>query len=491
MSKQEKKNLKINFFYNISYQILVVVLPLITAPYVSRVLGAENIGIYSYTLSIANYFVLFSMLGVKNYGNRQIAKVRDNKEELSKSFISIYTIQLSVSVALALIYIIYVISFVENNQLISIIQLLFVLTGATDITWFFFGMEEFKTTTLRNFLVKICSLVGIFVFVKEKNDLPIYTFILAGSSLAGFLILFPFVKKYISWETITINDIKKHIVPDLRLFIPVIAVSIFNVMDRIMLGNRSTMVQVGLYENTDKLMRIPFGIITAVGTVMMPHMSHMIAKGDVDESKKLIEQSMVMIMCVACSLAAGLAGVGQVFVPLFFGEEFIECGTLITWMSPTILSLSWANVIRMQYLIPNGMDKEFTISTFIGAIVNVIVNYLLIPRYGALGAVIGTICAEYSLTIYQTYVVRRFLPVRKYLLEILPFLIFGILMSFVVSLVGTVLGGGILTLGLQISIGVIVYILLCCIYLLKSNNVVINNMKEIVNNLIHKMIRKM
>lgn len=487
---QKKTNLKKNFLYNVSYQILIIILPLITTPYISRVLGAENIGIYSYTLSIANYFVLFSMLGVRNYGNREIAKVRDNKEELSKAFISIYAIQLSVSLILALIYVLYVLNFTKNNRLIAIIQLLFVFTGATDITWFFFGMEEFKTTTIRNLIVKICSLFGIFIFVKDKGDLAIYTFILAGSSLMGFLILLPFIKKYISWYKVGLSDIKKHFIPDFRLFIPVIAVSIFNVMDRIMLGNQSTMIQVGLYENTDKLMRVPFGVITAVGTVMMPHMSHMIAKGNINESKKIIEKSMIIIMCVSCALAAGLAGVGQIFAPLFLGNEFIECGILIVWMSPTILSLSWANVIRMQYLIPNGMDKEFTISTFIGAGVNIVINYFLIPQYGALGAVIGTICAEYSLTIYQTYIVRRELPVGKYLLEIVPFWVSGIVMAFSVYFVGSILERGILTLALQIFIGIIIYTLLCSIYLLTSKNPIIEDMKILISEFILKKCYK-
>lgn len=466
MSKSVKKN----FVYNAAYQILIVILPLITSPYISRVLGAHNLGVYSYTHSIANYFVLFAMLGIKNYGNREIARVRDDRRQLSGSFANMYALQLGLSLVIFLAYLAYVALFSGTNLKVELIQSLFVLTAATDITWFFFGLEEFKTTVLRNVLIRLVSVVCIFVFVREQDDLPVYTFIMTFSALAGYLYLFPFLRRHVDFVRPQWREIKRHIAPNLRLFIPVIAVSLFNTMDKIMLGSMSNMVQVGLYENTEKLMRIPLGLITALGTVMMPRMSHMVSSGNTEKSARMIEQSMIFIMCLACSIAGGLAGVGKVFAPVFFGEEFVDCGELIMWISPTVLSLSWANVIRMQYLIPNLMDKEFTISTFIGAIVNLIVNYLLIPKLGALGAVVGTVCAEASLTIYQTWVVRKFLPIGRYIAEVLPFVAMGATMSGTVYLIGHQFGGGVLTLVIQIATGIILYLAMALAYLFLSRN---------------------
>ena len=461
-----KSKIKKNFIYNVGYQILMVIMPLLTSPYVSRVLGAYNIGIYGYTYSIADYFILFAMLGVKNYGNRQIAMVRDDKEKLSRTFWNIYSFQLLTSVAMLALFYVYAVFIAEENQAIFFIQGIYVLTAVVDISWFFFGMEEFKITVTRNVLIKMVSVICIFVFVKERGQLWLYTAILAGSMFVGYVSVIPYLRKYVLWIRPNPSDIKKHIKPNLLLFVPVIAVSIFNVMDKIMLGWMSNYVQVGLYQNTEKLMRIPLGIVTALGTVMMPHMSHMIVTGDKEKCKKVIELSMIFIMCLGSALAAGLAGIGRVFAPIFFGEEFVECGKLIIFLSPTVLSLSWANVIRMQYLIPNKMDTQFTISTIIGAIVNLIVNALLIPHYGALGAIWGTLCAETSLTVYQTFVVRKYLPIKKYLSETFPFICFGLAMCIVVNTVGDLLNGGFIVLLIQISIGAIMYCVFTLIYLM-------------------------
>lgn len=460
-----ENKIKRNFIYNVGYQILIVIMPLITSPYVSRILGAYNLGVYNYTYSVADYFILFSMLGVRNYGNRQIATVRDDKEQLSKTFFSIYAFQFGCSLVMLLLYYGYSLILVDENHLVAAIQGIYVLTSMTDISWFFFGIEEFKVTVTRNTVIKLLSVICIFTFVKDRDDLWLYTLILAGSMYAGYLSVFPFLRRYIYFVRPSWNDIKKHIKPNLMLFIPVMAVSVFNVMDKIMLGWLSDYVQVGLYGNTEKLMRIPLGIITALGTVMMPHMSHMIAVGDKEKSKKIIEQSMIFVMCMGSALAFGLAGIGRVFAPIFFGDEFVECGRLIIFLSPTVLSLSWANVIRMQYLIPNKMDTEFTISTIIGAIVNIVGNSLLIPYFGALGAIIGTVCAETSLTVYQTFVVRKFLPIKRYLAETVPFLIIGIVMCLVVNVVGDCIGASIPVLLLQVFIGAFIYLILGFTYL--------------------------
>lgn len=469
-----------NFLYNVAYQILIVLMPLITSPYVSRVLGASNLGVYTYTYSVADYFILFAMLGIKNYGNRQIAKVRDNRAQTSATFINMYSLQLIISVIMVILYYGYVFLLVKENRLIAIIQGIYVMTAVADISWFFFGMEEFKITVTRNTVIKLCSVTAIFIFVKTPDDLWKYTLILSAGMMIGYFSIFPFLKKYIDFMRPSLAGIKLHIKPNLLLFIPVIAVSIFNVMDKIMLGELSSMAEVGYYGNTEKLMRIPLGIITALGTVMMPYMSHMVSSGDIERSKKTIERSMVFIMCLGCGLAGGLAGVGKVFAPIFFGDEFVKCGMLVIFISPTVLSLSWANVIRMQYLIPNGMDREFTVSTIIGAVVNLVINILLIPKMGALGAIIGTVCAEASLTIYQTYVVRMFLPIKRYLLECMYFLIFGILMSAVVNVIGENLGSHVYTLIMQLFVGVVLYLLPCVFYLFLSKNCVILDFKNML-----------
>jgi O-antigen/teichoic acid export membrane protein len=174
---------KKNFIYNFIYQILILILPLITVPYVSRVLGADGVGTYSYTYSIAYYFMIIAMLGLNNYGNRRIAKVRDNKEDLSKEFWSIYKLQLITSSIMIILYFLYVSLFATKYKLIAFIQILYVASSMLDINWFFFGIEKFKLTITRNTIIKVFSLILIFIFVKNENDLWKYTTILSSSIL--------------------------------------------------------------------------------------------------------------------------------------------------------------------------------------------------------------------------------------------------------------------------------------------------------------------
>ena len=273
-------SVKKNLLYNMAYQILILIVPLITVPYVSRALGAENIGIYSYTYSIVYYFMLIAMLGINNYGNRTIAKSRDNKEELSRNFLGIYSIQFTLSIIMIAIYLFFISRFEKKYTLIGYIQVIYLISNALDINWFFFGIEKFKLTVTRNAMIKIISLICILLFVKNRDDLVIYTLILSGSTLICQLILPYFLKKEISLVKITKEDIFKHIKPCLILFMPVIAVSLYKVMDKIMIEKLSNVIEVGYYEQAEKIINIPIGIITALGTVMLPKISNLVQKNE-------------------------------------------------------------------------------------------------------------------------------------------------------------------------------------------------------------------
>lgn len=233
-------SVKKNFVYNILYQLLVILLPLVTAPYISRTLGAKAVGIYSYINSIAYYFLLFAMLGISNHGNRSIASVRDDKQKLNKCFWEIYSIQFFTYLIAIIGYIAYIIFFVNANKVIFLIQIIYVISGLFDISWLFFGLEKFKITVLRNTIIKIFTLICIFIFVKEPGDLWKYTLIFSlGTFLSQFYLWFN-IKDYIYLEKIQFKNVKKHIKPILILFIPVISYSIYKVMDKIMIGAMSS-----------------------------------------------------------------------------------------------------------------------------------------------------------------------------------------------------------------------------------------------------------
>lgn len=464
------KSLQKNFLYNVLYQILLVILPLITAPYISRTLGATAVGVYSYTYSVAYYFLLIAMLGIGNHGNRSIAAVRDDRKKLNKTFSSIYSLQVITFSIAILAYAIYLILFVKDNRLIVLLQLIYVTSGLFDIGWLFFGLEQFKLTVARNTLIKISTVVLMFVFVHKPSDLWKYTLIMSAGTLFSQAYLWLYVKKYVSFEKCSVKEITSNIKPVLILFIPVLAYSIYKVMDKIMLGNMSSYDQVGFYNNAEKIINIPMGIITALGTVMLPRMSNIVANGDKKRVDDYIRISAKLVTLLSSAIAFGLMGVSSVLAPVFFGDEFIACGEIIRLLSVTVFFIAWANVIRTQYLIPNKRDSIYLTSTMVGAILNLIINWMLIPKYQANGAAFGTIVAEFSVMLVQMVAVKNELPMRKYIMSYSPILIIGLIMAVLVDRIGIKLGVSVSTLAIQILAGGFFFCIVTIAFLRISND---------------------
>ena len=464
------KSLQKNFLYNVLYQILLVILPLITAPYISRTLGATAVGVYSYTYSVAYYFLLIAMLGIVNHGNRSIAAVRDDRKKLDKTFSSIYSLQVITFSIAILAYAIYLVLFVKDNRLIVLLQLIYVTSGLFDIGWLFFGLEQFKLTVARNTLIKISTVVLMFVFVHKPSDLWKYTLIMSAGTLFSQAYLWLYVKKYVSFEKCSVKEITSNIKPVLILFIPVLAYSIYKVMDKIMLGNMSSYDQVGFYNNAEKIINIPMGIITALGTVMLPRMSNIVANGDKKRVDDYIRISAKLVTLLSSAIAFGLMGVSSVLAPVFFGDEFIACGEIIRLLSVTVFFIAWANVIRTQYLIPNKRDSIYLTSTMVGAILNLIINWMLIPKYQANGAAFGTIVAEFSVMLVQMVAVKNELPMRKYIMSYSPILIIGLIMAVLVDRIGIKLGVSVSTLAIQILAGGFFFCIATIAYLRISND---------------------
>ena len=334
------------------------------------------------------------------------------------------------------------------------------ISNLFDINWFFFGIEKFKLTVTRKSILKILSLIMIFMFVKNKSDVWVYTLILSGSTLISQLLLFCFLRNEVYFIIPTFKNLKKHIKPILILFIPFIAVSLYKIMDKIMLGLMSGVVEVGYYEQAEKITNIPLGIITALGTVMFPKITSLVSKGKEEEIRMYLNKSIRFVMFMAFPICFGLISVSDNFVPLFLGVEFEKTIILIYFLSFTILFISFANVLRTQYLVPNEMDKDFVISVILGAVINLIVNLIAIPRYSSIGACLGTILAEFSVMIYQAIILMKILPINKYFASVLPFFIKSLIMFFIVMLINYINMPKITLIMVQICIGVLTYSIL-------------------------------
>lgn len=458
-------NLKKNIAYNFIYQVLILILPFVTAPYLSRTLGADGIGTFSFSHSMTLYFMYFSLLGLSNYGNRCIASVQGDRNLRSKVFWEIFFMQI-ITFTISLIgYVIYI-SYFAVDKLAAKIMGIWFLSSLFDINWFFFGMEQFKLTVIRNTIIKLLSVICIFTFVKSKSDVYIYIAIMAFSALLSQLCLWPYLKKFIYFVKPSWKKILHHFKPNFILFIPVIAVSIYKIMDKVMLGYMSTMSQVGYYENSEKIINMIVSLIVAIGTVMLPRMTVLVSKDNTEKSKKYIDNTMLIVQIYVNAALFGLIAISDEFCKVYFGNGFTETGIILCYLAVTVIFLGCGNVIRTQFIIPNNRDKIYINSAIWGAIINIIINLILIPKLEAVGAAIGTVCAEFVVCAYQLFMVRKDVNIKRYIKHEMVFLVIGGIMFISIKLLPPI-DNIYFSLIIHILVGAVIYILASLIYLLK------------------------
>lgn len=421
-------SLKKNFIYQTGYQVLATALPLITTPYINRVLGAEQLGTYTYVANIANYFTIFAMLGFNNYGSKMIAATKHNENELAHTFSSIRKLQCLMATVVVAIYLLFISLCIPEHKSLYFIESLWIINCFIDINWFFWGMEKVKLTVNRNLIIKLITLLGVFIFVRSRNDILIYAFILVIGTILSDIYLISQVKKYVKGTKTTFYEMIAHIKPCIALFIPIVAMSIYQQMDKTMLGILSTYEQVGYYSSADKIVNIPLGIITGLGTVSLPRIVSLISENKIMEYKKVVEKSISLVMFMCSAIAFGILAVSQEFVPLFFGREFLPCVSLVSFLTFVIFFKAISTVLVNQILIPNDNEKYYIISVFIGAFINLILNYSLIRKFDAVGAVYATLISELIVCFVQIFICFNYLNTLKIIGKNFQYIILGILM---------------------------------------------------------------
>ncbi len=426
-----------NYFYQLLYRLSICILPLIITPFSARVLGVEGVGLYTFSSAVACYFIMFGKLGMDHYGSRTIACVRHDPEKLRRTFWSVYAMQIMTSLASFLLYLLVVhLAFPEDIR-IYWMQALYVLTALFDVTWFFHGTEQFRLATLRSLLSRAILVAAMFLLVHTAEDLWIYTLIMSACFLLEQVLLLPFLLKQAPPVRVSFSEIRPHLTPSIKLFLPLVALSIYNWMDKLMLGLMAGNDAVAVYNYADSIINLPKGIITALGTVMLPKLSRLAARGDVDSCQRSLRSGMSLICCICCLLCFGIAGVAPVFVPFFLGPAYTETIRLTIALALVMIPMSVVDVLQMQYLIPFGQEKIYIRSVSLGAAVNLVLNGLAIPHLGAMGAVIGTLGAQIAVCGYQLCHVRRVYPLREMGRALWPFLICGLAAFLVAWRVGT------------------------------------------------------
>ena len=478
-----KKSITKNYIYNVSYQVLILITPLITTPYLSRVLEADGIGIFSFTSSIVTYFMMFAALGTSTYGNREISYVQDDRKARSHRFWEIEMLSVITTAISLLVYMIFVLFGAKEYKIYFCVQAFTILSAAVDIVWLLQGMEEFGKVLFRNLVFKIANILYIFTFVKSKEDLIWHITGMVVLTFLGNVSIWAYLPKYIDkpeWKSLRPF---RHLKGTIALFLPTIAISIYTVLDRTMIGIFSNSYENGYYEQGLNLTKTVLTLLTSLGAVMIPRMGHYFSKGEHEQVKRLTYQSYRFVFFLGVPITLGLMGIASNIVPWFYGDGFTKLIELLPVLSATILIIGLSNVTGVQYLITTKREKLLTVSVSIGAAVNFLLNLFLIPSYGAMGAAYASVVAECVITGVQFLFVRKEISFSKVISSAWKYLVAGGIMLLLLNGLGKMLTPTIVHTVLMIGGGACVYFLVLVI--LKDSFLM-----EYIHKVLDKILRK-
>ncbi|MEG1820708.1 MAG: flippase [Malacoplasma sp.] len=423
---KKNKSISFNFMMNSILSISTFIFPLITFPYVSRILLPEGVGKVSFATSVIAYFLMFAQLGIPIYGIRSCAEVRYNREKLSQTVHEIFLINLITGLIsyLLLIFSICNIDRLRDEKSLFLVTSFTVIFNSLGLNWLYQGLEKYTYITIRSLIFKIISIIAMFLFVKDKNDYVIYSgicvFAAGGENILNFLNL----NKYIDFNFNHNYKIKKHIKPILVFFAMSVATTIYTNLDNVMLGFLVSSTEVGYYNTAIKIKVILTQLVTSLGTVILPRASYYYQNQRKSEFNRIICKSFKFVTLVGIPLMAYFILYAKESVLFLSGSSYVQAVLPMRIIMPTVVFIGFSNVMGFQMLIPMGKEKVVLVSEIIGAIANIIMNGIFIPQYGAAGAAVGTLVAEALVSIIQFIVLRRTLnPMLK------EIKFFGILLS--------------------------------------------------------------
>lgn len=440
---------------------MTIIMPFITTPYVSRVLHADGIGAYSYTVSTISYIGIFATMGMSTYGQLEVSKLRNNKHQCSTLFWGIFCAKSLTSIAAIAVY--YVLTPILGLYMgIYRLMIIYFIAQLFDFTWFFQGHEEFSFIVVRNILIKVIGTLSIFLFVKETGDLFIYTIIIQGTALIGNLLLCPRLRKFLVWIPLKEIDILIHWKGGLIYLIPTIATSVYTLLDKSMIGwFTKSALENGYYEQAHKIEQIVIVVVTSLNVVTLPRVVYLFSEGCMEEVKQLIYKTSRFILCIAFPMCIGLMVVSENLVMVFLGEGYEPCILLVRILSLLLIIVGLSTLISGQCLTATGKQKDANRCVIIGAIINFGLNMFLIPIYGALGAAIATVAAETVILVLFLYYSTEYVSILKLLKSLACYLVYALVMGVGVFGINCVIvENTVISLFLRIFIGGLIYLLL-------------------------------
>ncbi|MBU5680978.1 flippase [Blautia sp. MSJ-9] len=411
---ESRSSIKKNALLNIIYKLSSMIFPLIVYPYVSRILLAENLGKVAFFSNVTSYGLLFGSIGISTYGIRAIAKVRDNKEKLSKTVKELFLIN-SIITVLVLVFLgvslIWVDKF-KSNRYLLFISMAQIAIAPLSMEWLYGGLEEYSYITKRAIIFKVISLFLIFGFVRTQEDYIKYALILGLSSVGNYICNFAFSRKFIYFRCSEKLEFVKHLKPSLTLFASLLAISVYTSLDSVMLGFINGDNAVGLYDMAVKAKTVTLSLINSISGVLLPRLSYYVAQNAKNQYNEMLKKSIRIIFMIAVPLTVLFEIEARDIIIILGGSEYIGAVSCMRIIMPILLISGFSNITGNQILIPHGLDKYYTKAVVCGAVIDVILNGLLMPRYSIYGAALATVIAEVVQMLVQSYYSRSYLKKR-------------------------------------------------------------------------------
>ncbi len=450
-------NLRKNYIYNVSVQIVSMLTPLITAPYLARVLGETGVGTFSYVQSIATYFALFAAMGLSSYGLREVSRVRDDRVRSSRLFWELSVIRVVNTLICCGLYALFI-WLVDGDWPVYLGVSFTILSVGVDCTWYFQAMENFKSLMLRNLTVKLLSMVLIFLFVREAGDVALYCAIQTGSVFVSNLVLLPQLRHKVRRIPLRRLRFVRHLKEVWVYFIPTIATSVYTVLDKTMIGAiTGDMAQNGFYENAHKIVNILMTVITSLNVVVGVRTSYLFGKNKEEEVREHIRSTFRFMYMLSFPMCAGLVACGYGFALEFYGANFAEAGKMIMMFAPLLFIIGTSNVLGSLYLTPSGQRRLSNRAIIIGSVTNLLLNLFLIPRFGAYGAVVASVAAELVISTLYLCFSHRFISAWQLLAMAGRYAGYAAVMFVPIYWMGQVMEVEAYTILCQIAVGVVIY----------------------------------
>ncbi len=474
-----------NTIFNTCYKALNVLFPLITSVYVSHVLGPSGVGRVAYAQNIISYFLIVASVGIPTYGIREIARNSNDINKRSKSFFELYYINFITTFVSVIVFVglVFFIPKFYNNKALFICVGISLFLNFFNIDWFYSGLEEFVYISVRSIIIKILALISLFVFVRSKDDIIIYALISSlGISLNYILNVFN-IKNKIIIKKYDIN-LKKHIKPVAILFLTMLATDLYNQIDITMMGSSCTDEEIGYYSYAIKLIRIVISVSTAISVTMLPRMSKLFNDKKMDDLQSFANKVMssVLLLVVPCTI--GVFMCSKYIVLVLFGKAFLRTSYLTKMLSPIVFIISISYMCGSITLTAINKEKYLLYATISGAIVNIILNYFLIPIYQGSGAAVASVLAETTVFVLHYCFCSKQIKYHFVTRDNIISLFGGILMGGILFAVNSIMISPILHLIISVLLGAITYFLIIiilkhgvCIELLRriKNRIIKNN----------------